>query len=123
MGRKHPTMIGGKRTAEYRAWSAMKTRCCNKNDKNYPNYGGRGIKVCDRWLHSFDNFMDDMGLRPKGLTLERIDNNGNYEPGNVKWATKCEQTHNRRTGWRISEEGGVRMSNGQKRRWNQLTAA
>lgn len=84
-------------TPEYSAWSSMKKRCFNYADKNYQNYGGRGIKVCDRWL-KFENFIADMGKRPSPEhSLERVNNDGNYEPSNCKWATRTEQGRNRRT--------------------------
>ncbi len=73
----------------------MKDRCLNPNDKNYKNYGGRGITVCERWM-DFTNFLADMGEKPEGLTLDRINNDGNYEPGNCRWATWKEQRRNQR---------------------------
>jgi hypothetical protein len=85
------------RTPEYRAWAAMKDRCGNPNNPAYKNYGGRGIKVCQRWIESFENFLTDMGLRPSpGLTLERIKNDDGYEPSSCKWATRIEQANNTR---------------------------
>lgn len=92
-GRKTPD---GKPTSEYRCWQAMRQRCYNPKVKIYPHYGGRGIKVCDRWLHSFDNFLKDVGYKPgPNYSLNRIDNDGDYEPGNVEWATDVEQNRNK----------------------------
>lgn len=82
-------------TPEYRSWSSMKARCTNPNAKLYHRYGGRGIVVCSEWMESFEAFFGHIGPRPSQYSLERIDNDKGYEPGNVKWATRLEQQNNR----------------------------
>jgi hypothetical protein len=90
----HGATPGGKRTPEYRSWRSMLSRCTNANYRNYRHYGGRGITVCERWRSSFMAFLADMGPRPAGTTLDREDRNGNYEPGNCRWATPEVQNSN-----------------------------
>lgn len=82
-------------TPEYSTWKHIKQRCYNPKDKDYHYYGGRGIKVCERWRDSFSNFLEDMGKRPEGMTLDRKDNDGNYTLKNCRWTTKSEQCLNR----------------------------
>jgi hypothetical protein len=94
-------------TYEYNSWRNMKSRCTNRNNIGYKDYGGRGITICDRWIDSFDNFLCDMGERPEPkekYSIDRIDVNGNYEPSNCRWATINVQNHNRR----ITAESGYR---------------
>lgn len=95
-------------SSEYQTWKSMKARCCNLNDLNHKDYGARGITVCQRWRDSFMAFYEDMGPRPNGMTLERINNDGNYEPGNCKWVTWKKQLRNTRRN-RILEFNGKRQ--------------
>jgi hypothetical protein len=91
---------------EYKAWVAMKSRCYGQSNIGYQFYGGRGIVVCERWLHSYENFLADMGRRP-GLdySLDRIDSNGNYSPANCRWATRSQQDNNRRSNRLLTFDG------------------
>jgi hypothetical protein len=82
--------------ATYQCWSDMKQRCYNKRCRDWPNYGGRGISVCERWLEDFQNFLEDMGPKPEGLTIDRVDVNGNYCKSNCRWLSREEQCRNRR---------------------------
>jgi len=103
---KMNTKHGMCETVENRAWRRIKQRCGNPNNDEYHNYGGRGIKVCDRWLNSFVNFFEDMGKRPVECHgIDRINNNGNYEPNNCKWASTFENNQHRRNCFMIPYKG------------------
>lgn len=84
------------RDRTYKTWLSMKARCENPRSQNYKYYGGRGIEICARWSSNFEEFLADMGDRPEGKSLDRIDPDGDYEPGNCRWATRKEQRVNRR---------------------------
>jgi hypothetical protein len=95
-GGSHPKH-GGWGTSEYRSWQAMKARCLNPKISEYKYYGAKGVKVCDRWLNSFENFLADMGKKPIGKnTIDRIDPRGNYEPSNCRWLSLPDQLRNKR---------------------------
>ncbi len=107
-GRRCNTTHGACKTPEYQTWDSMKDRCLNSTVRQYRNYGGRGIKVCERWLgeNGFRNFLADMGPRPSDKhSLDRINNDGDYEPGNCRWATWTEQSNNRCNNRRVTYQG------------------
>lgn len=90
------TKHGLEHTVEYRIWKGIKVRCLNPRRREYPRYGGRGIKICDRWKDSFQNFIDDVGKMPgPDYSIDRIDSNGHYEPSNVRWIPRKDQAKNR----------------------------
>lgn len=101
------TKHGGYRTPEYKSWNAMHQRCLNLQSTSYPDYGGRGITICPEWRGEggLKRFVTDMGQRPAGTTLDRIDSNGNYEPGNCRWATPKRQQNNRRVSKFLTFQG------------------
>ena len=109
VARKTRTRHSMFRTPEYATWAHMIQRCTNESDKSFRDYGGRGIKVCERWLESFENFFADMGARPEGMSLDRKNVNGGYELENCRWATKAEQMNNCRRN-RLIEYDDITMT-------------
>lgn len=104
-------------SVEYKVWCGIKRRCLNKNDKRFQSYGGRGIKICDSWKNSFESFFSDMGYRPDGFSIERIDVNGDYEPKNCKWIKLSSQASNKRSNIRITYNNTTRILS----EWSMLT--
>ena len=105
---KHGGSIGarqGKASRTYKVWVSIKQRCFNPNMEHYARYGGRGITMHKAWADDYAVFLADLGEQPEGMTLERMDNNGNYEPNNVRWATRKEQANNRVTNVFITHQG------------------
>lgn len=113
MSRKH----GHTGSPTYISWIEMRKRCYNPRVIRYPLYGAKGITVCDRWLNSFENFLADMGVKPTGFSLDRVDNNGNYCPENCRWADNKTQSNNKSTNVLIELEG--RILNAQQ--WSEET--
>lgn len=108
-GNQNARSHGMARSPEYQSWNHMRIRCTDPTCDSYARYGGRGITVCERWANSFSEFVADVGRRPgDGYCIERIDNDGNYEPGNVRWATATEQARNRSNNRPVEYEGVTR---------------
>jgi hypothetical protein len=104
----HGHTIGGKTSRTMKSWEQMKQRCFNPNASDFDCYGGQGITVCERWRTSFTNFLADMGDRPEGTTLDRINNDGDYTPDNCRWATDSEQQRNTRVSIYLTINGDTR---------------
>ena len=102
---------GLSKSAEYKVWAGIKRRCLNRNDPSYPDYGGSGVTVCQRWADSFEAFLEDMGCRPTPRhTIDRIKNSKGYEPGNCRWATRAEQNRNKKNNRLITFRGVTLVS-------------
>lgn len=102
---RHGHAVRGKTTRTYNSWASMIARCHKAYAGNFERYGGAGISVCDRWRKSFDNFLEDMGERPDGMTLDRIDSSGNYTPENTRWLSVKHQQRNRKNNVWITFNG------------------
>lgn len=114
----HGYAHSGPKIPEYNIWASMRLRCFQKNSRAYKDYGGRGITICDAWRESFPAFLAYMGPRPSPAhSIERIDNDGNYEPGNVRWATMKEQCRNRRSNRNLTVNGITKTFT----EWSELT--
>jgi hypothetical protein len=100
--------VNGKASLTYGVWRTMRTRCTNPNHPTYARYGSRGIKVCERW-NKFANFLADMGVKPDGLSLDRIDNDGDYKFENCHWATQAEQNRNTRSNISVTIDGETKL--------------
>ena len=106
----------------YLIWMSIKHRCYSKYNKSFRNYGGRGIIMCDRWKNDFSAFAADMGDRPSGKSIDRIDVNGNYEPGNCRWATPSEQARNRRLGLKQADVEAIKSARASGAKLSELAA-
>lgn len=102
---KHGHSRNGRKSSEYISWSRMKQRCYNETHAMWPEYGSRGISVCERWRDSFEAFLEDMGPRPDGCSIDRIDNDGDYEPRNCRWSNSHDQSRNKRSNIMIEVNG------------------
>lgn len=107
---KHGENARGRKKKEYSTWLGIKKRCFNPKEPGYKDYGGRGIRMCPQWVASFEGFLADVGRAPsQDHTIERVDTNGHYEPGNVVWATAVEQARNKRVTVRLTFNGETRL--------------
>jgi hypothetical protein len=120
--RSHGHAKPGSNSRAYMAWRSMKKLCLVPTAKEYESYGGRGITICERWL-KFENFLSDMGNPPDGKSLDRIDNDGNYEPANCRWATPAQQQSNTRTAKRYTHDGVTLCRSEWERRLGLFTGA
>jgi len=123
IGNKNGVTHGLSGTKTYYSWVAMINRCYNPKNDRYHNYGGRGIKVCDRWRESFENFLNDMGIRPEDRTLDRIDVNGNYEPSNCRWSDSITQYRNMTKSHYITFRGQTKILSDWAREFGTTTTA